>query len=72
MAKATAKKSESVIGKGQQFFSGCQDELRKVSKPTRQETIQITIVTVIIMLIVAAALGLMDVAFGKLMQVVLS
>jgi preprotein translocase SecE subunit len=69
MAKAEVK--QGIVGKGTGFFHDCMDELKKVSKPTRQETIQATIVTIILMLFIAVALGLMDVVFYNLMSALL-
>lgn len=43
------------------FFAGCKAELKKVVKPTREETMQATWVTIIILVFVAVSLFLFDV-----------
>lgn len=43
-------------------------ELRKVVWPSREDTVRMTIVTCIMLLISGAALGLMDVFSGKLIE----
>jgi preprotein translocase SecE subunit len=71
MAGSGVKADLTVAAKVRDFWRGCVEELKKVSKPTRQETIQATVVTLILMLFVAMALGLMDVIFYNLMSAVL-
>lgn len=53
------------------FLSDCREELHKVTKPTRQETMQATLVTLVIMFFLAGTLALLDVVFNRLMSVVL-
>ena len=78
MAKASSKGSGSDNSQGAglkesgKFFTECQEELKRVSRPTKQETIQATIVTVVIVAFVAAMLCIFDIAFRQLMSVVLS
>ena len=60
------------IASGAAFFKECRDELRKVVKPTKQETIQATTVTLFIIVVVSLILALFDVIFSKLMMQVLS
>ncbi|MCI5064924.1 preprotein translocase subunit SecE [bacterium] len=54
-----------------QFFRESVGELKKVTTPTRQETIQATIVTIIIMVFIALCLFFLDFLFGNLMESVL-
>ena len=54
------------------FFKECREELHKVVKPTKQETIQATTVTLFIIVVVSVILALFDVIFDRLMMVVLS
>ena len=61
-----------IIGEGVAFTRESWAELKKVSTPTRQETVQATIVVVFMMVMIAAYLGLLDLIFNKLMQAVLS
>ena len=54
------------------FIDGSMDELKKVSTPTKQETIQATLVTCFIILFVAGCIALIDLVFNNLMGAVLS
>ena len=71
MAKA---KSEQVgpIGTGMQFLSDCQSELKKVSRPSKDETIKATIVVVVMVSFIALVLSIFDILFNRLMTVILS
>jgi preprotein translocase SecE subunit len=62
---------EGVMGQSASFFRESIDELKKVTTPTKQETVQATIVTIIIMVFVALCLFLLDFLFGNLMESVL-
>jgi preprotein translocase SecE subunit len=64
--------SKSAVGEGKVFFSECVDELKKVNTPTRQETIQATIVAVVIIGFVAISLLLLDFVFNRIMGAMLS
>lgn len=72
MASNKGTPSASFITKGTSFVSDSVDELKKVTSPTRQETIQATMVTMIIVFVVAISLFILDLIFGKLMTAVLS
>lgn len=50
-----------------EFFNESIEELKKVSAPTKQETIQATLVTILIMVVVAFSLLVLDFIFSKLM-----
>lgn len=67
-----AAESESTIGKSRRYFAESVEELRKVTRPTRQETVQATLVTVIIMLFVSVCLFILDLVFNGLMTAILS
>ena len=58
--------------RGLGFFSESIEELKKVSTPTRQETIQATLVTIFIMVFVSLVLFAMDALFSTIMSVVIS
>jgi preprotein translocase subunit SecE len=58
----------SAIVKGRSYLSESIAELKKVSYPTRQQTMQATLVTLVIVIFVAICLFLLDVIFGKLME----
>lgn len=55
----------AVAVKKTNFFSECREELRKVVKPTKDETIQATMVTIVILAFVAIVLSLYDVILQK-------
>ncbi|MBI2051406.1 preprotein translocase subunit SecE [Candidatus Roizmanbacteria bacterium] len=50
------------------FFGEIQDELKKVSWPTRRDTVRLTVVVIAISLIVAAYIGVLDVILAKVLQ----
>ena len=52
------------------FFSETRDELKKVVWPTRQETIRLTLVVIIISLIVGLFLGGLDFIFVKIIGII--
>ena len=58
--------------KGLQFFREVRIELRKVTWPTKKQTINSTVVIIIFVFIIAAFLGLVDFGLSKLVQVVLA
>ena len=57
----------SLFSKGASYLSDSVEELKKVSFPTRQETMQATIATLVIVVFVASTLALLDFAFNALM-----
>jgi preprotein translocase SecE subunit len=72
MAEKGENESRSLIKRGMGFFSESREELGKVISPSRQETVQATMVTLFIIVVVSVLLALFDVIFGRLMLVVLS
>lgn len=54
------------------FLNDSVDELKKVTQPTRQETIQATLVTLVIIIFVALCLFLLDILFSNIMGAVLA
>lgn len=60
-----------IIGESVDFFRGAWEELKKVHTPTRQETIQATIVVVAMVFLMAMFLGGTDFIIHKLMQKIL-
>lgn len=70
MAKSTQVNAGKVsVG---DFFSEAVKELKKVHRPTRQETVQASLVVIVMLFLFAAFLGLADMAIGRLMQWALS
>ncbi len=64
--------NESVVGRGRRYFSESVEELKKVSSPTKQETMQATLVTTVIVVFIATVVALLDLVFGQLMGAILS
>ena len=62
-----AKKQNAI----QRYFSETAGELRKVSWPTRQEAVQLTILVLIVMVFMGAFLGLMDLLAGHVLNLAL-
>jgi len=56
------------MGKFMDFLKDVRTELRKVSWPSRQETIKLTGVVILISVILAAFLGLLDFGFITLLN----
>ncbi len=50
------------------FFNSIIDELKKVSWPTRQETIKLTLIVIIVSLIIGLYVGIIDVLLAKGLQ----
>ena len=48
------------------FFRGLVDEMRKVHWPTRQETLRLSLLVIVLCAIVGAILGVLDFAFTRL------
>lgn len=63
--QAEAPVSSGVVGNTAQFLRESVGELKKVQHPTRQETIQASLVTLLIMVLVSIVLSLFDFIFGR-------
>lgn len=63
--------SGNPISRGISFLGDSVEELKKVSHPTRQETMQATVVTILIMAVVSMCLFLFDGICTKIMDIVL-
>ena len=66
-----AEEGGSFIARGGKYFQDSVDELKKVSFPNKQETIQATVVAVIIVIFVATVVSLLDLLFGRVMASIL-
>jgi len=75
---AKAEKNIAEAGTGNlftrtaEFFREVKVELKKVTWPTRKQTIGTTIVVILFVFVVAAFLGLFDYGLSRLVQVVLT
>jgi len=64
--------STNQISRSIRFFKDAWAELKKVHPPTREETIQATIVVLFMVVLFAGFLGLADYVVGNIMQAVLT
>ncbi len=65
--KKESKKQNAI----QRFVRETVGELRKVTWPTRQEAMNLTFIVLVVMLFMSLYLGLMDIVFGALRNMVL-
>ena len=52
------------------FIGDIRDELKKVTWPSRQTTIRLTLVVIVISLIIGAYIGIIDVILAKVLELV--
>ncbi|OGK19541.1 preprotein translocase subunit SecE [Candidatus Roizmanbacteria bacterium RIFCSPLOWO2_12_FULL_40_12] len=50
------------------FVGDIMEELKKVSWPTRKQTVRLTLVVIVISLIIAAYIGIIDVLLAKVLE----
>jgi preprotein translocase subunit SecE len=55
----------------QRYFGETAGELRKVSWPTRQEAVQLTLIVLVVMTVMGIFLGLMDLGANRLLNLAL-
>ena len=55
-----------------QFFEESKVEIKKVVWPTRKETVQTCVAVLAVSLVIALYLGLVDLAFSKIVELILS
>ena len=73
MSKGTASgETGSLITQAGDYFSESVEELKKVSTPTRQETMQFTLITLVIVFFIAICLMIMDFVFNRIMGALLT
>jgi preprotein translocase subunit SecE len=65
--KVADASSESIVSRGAGYFTESVEELKKVSSPTRQETIRMTGVVLVIIVFISMCLFVMDLTFNWLM-----
>jgi preprotein translocase subunit SecE len=53
------------------FFKEVSVELRKVSWPTRQQTMSATVVVIVLTIVVAVFLGIIDLVLGRLVGTIM-
>ena len=52
----------------QRLGFGLVDELKRVTWPTRQETLRLTLIVIVISLIIGAYIGIIDVVLAKMLE----
>ncbi len=67
MAKATAKKENAIV----RYFKETRAELKKVTWPTREEALNLTLIVVGFTIFMAAVLGLIDYIFAWLFGLII-
>ena len=67
----SASAEPNIVQKSVQFLREVKIELKKVTWPTRKQTMGSTVVVIILVMIISLFLGLVDVSLSKLMQAVL-
>ncbi|MBI4312907.1 MAG: preprotein translocase subunit SecE [Chloroflexi bacterium] len=55
-----------------QFFGEVVSELKKVTWPTRQETMRLTLLVIAVAGAIGAVLGLLDITFSQLLDLLLA
>lgn len=60
--------AETNIGIQPGFIGDIRDELKKVTWPTRKQTIRLTLVVIIMSLIIGAYIGILDVLLTKVLE----
>jgi len=68
---ASAKKSDNFIDKSMQFLREVKIELKKVTWPSRKQTMGSTVVVIVLVLIISLFLGVVDIGLSKLVQTIL-
>jgi preprotein translocase subunit SecE len=66
-----AKKQPNFFERTKQFLREVKVELKKVTWPTRQQTIGSTVVVIILVLLIAAFLGVVDTLLSSLVRMVM-
>lgn len=65
------KKSENYFQKGIQFLREVKAELKKVTWPSRKQTIGSTVVVITLVMIISLFLGLVDMGLSSIVRVIL-
>ena len=68
---ATGKQKKNIVDKSMQFLREVKIELKKVTWPSRKQTIGSTVVVIVLVMIISLFLGLVDVGLSSLIRVIL-
>ncbi|MEJ2157704.1 MAG: preprotein translocase subunit SecE, partial [Desulfobacteraceae bacterium] len=67
----TVAKDDNILQKSMQFLREVKIELKKVTWPTRKQTMGSTVVVIVLVAIISLFLGLVDLGLSSLVRVVL-
>lgn len=67
----TGKQSKNIIDKSLQFLREVKVELKKVTWPSRKQTIGSTVVVIILVMIISLFLGIVDFGLSSFIRVIL-
>ena len=67
-SKRVARRQQNFL---QRYWRETMGELRKVSWPTRQEAISLTKIVLLVIVVMSAMLGLLDVLFSRFFALIL-
>ncbi len=70
-AKSSTNKEKNFFQKSAQFLREVKVELKKVTWPTRKQTLGSTVVVIVLVMIISIFLGLVDMGLSSLIRVVL-
>jgi preprotein translocase subunit SecE len=70
-ARSEPGKIKAFVDRGLQFLREVKTELKKVTWPTRKQTIGSTLVVIILVMIISIFLGVVDIGLSNLVRVVL-
>jgi preprotein translocase subunit SecE len=68
---AAEKLKKGYLDKGLQFLREVKVELKKVTWPSRKQTIGSTVVVIVLVIIVSLFLGIVDIGLSSLIRVIL-
>ena len=68
---AEGKHKKNIVDKSMQFLREVKIELKKVTWPSRKQTIGSTVVVIILVMIISLFLGLVDIGLSSLIRVIL-
>ncbi len=68
---ATAKPNDGIVGKSLQFLREVKVELKKVTWPSRKQTLGSTAVVIVLVILISLFLGVVDMGLSSLIRIVL-
>ena len=68
---STGKQKKNIVDKSMQFLREVKIELKKVTWPSRKQTIGSTVVVIILVIIISLFLGMVDFGLSSLIRVIL-